>query len=72
MATAISLVSQSSDRYLQLFTDGESVEQMIDSLKEFFNEELGYLEICQCASTDYDPQVVMESIDEVISSTKEL
>lgn len=71
MATAISFTSESGDHYLDLFENGETVDEIVNSLKEAYNDEFQYLYVQNCESSDYGTKMVVGKVTEAIESSFE-
>lgn len=68
MATAISFVSESSDHYLSLFENKETIEEIIDSLKRGYGDEFQYLYVNKCVSTDHNVAVLGTEITKAVAT----
>lgn len=71
MATAISFTSESGDHYLDLFENGETVEEIVNTLKENYGDEFQYLYIQNCESSNYDTEDVESKVTEAIEAAYE-
>lgn len=71
MATAISFVSESSDHYLNLFDNGESIEEIVSKLTTDFDMEFAHLEVKNCVSSDHDTQEVCQAVCAAIDEAYE-
>lgn len=71
MATAISFTSESGDHYLDLFENGETIEEIVSNLKENYGSEFQYLYVQNCESSNYDTSEVEGKITEEIEASYE-
>lgn len=68
MATAISFVSESGDHYLDLFDNGETIDEIVATLKENYNSEFQYLYVKNCESSNYNTEDLEGKLTEAIEA----
>lgn len=71
MATAISFTSESSDHYLELFEGEETIQDIVDVLKEKYSDEFKHLYLQNVLSSDYSISDLEEKVCEAIEVASE-
>lgn len=64
---AISFTSESSDRYLSLFTDVTSIVELVDRLEETYGDEFAYLYVDAVCTDNGTEQEVQSAVAQRIS-----